>query len=699
MQKEVKKYFNEHTSSSIKPKELAKKLGLDTPEEYASLKQILHKLYKNGWLDKNGKRYLRPKSKPDKLIGVLKISDKVNYGFVLMDDESLGDIFIPERYLGTAFDGDTVEVELFARKRGKSAEGKVIEVVKRSREEIVGVLRKSKSFYFVSPDDRSIHRDIYISGKFLNNAVDGDKVSVKNIDWTNPLLNPEGEIAEVLGKAGTYDAEIASIAKEIGLSFKFPSEVLTAAEKITVQVPEAELEKRLDLRNEQIVTIDPDDAKDFDDAVSLKKLDNGNYELGIHIADVSHYVRKDSVIYDEALRRGNSVYLVAKVIPMLPESLSNNICSLVPNEDRLTYSVIAEITPVGKIISYDIRKSIINSKHRFTYKEVQKILDDGKGEYFDLLYHLNKLARTLRRKRTQKGSINFHTPEVEFKLNEQGEPLNIEIKVLLESHSLIEEFMLLANQVVAGHIVTMNDELAEQFVYRIHDLPDQEKLAEFASFVRSLGFSFNPKAATKSKQFQNLLEEVKGTDEEAVVNEVAIRSMAKAVYSTNNIGHYGLAFENYTHFTSPIRRFADLIVHMLIFDFIETGTLNSFSKEELEEICDHISAQERKAINAERLSVKLKQIEYLQNKTGEKFPGIISGITNFGIFIQLNENLAEGLVRLSTIENDFYIFDEKNHSLVGRDTGKRYRLGDKVYVKLVRTDKERRMIDFEITEN
>ena len=698
MKKEIKKYFNDHSSLSIKPKELAKKLQITDPTDYAVLKQDLNKLFKIGWLERKGKRYFKPQVGSDKLLGQLKLSSDGNYGFVLMKEERIGDVFVPQKYLGTAFDGDTVAVELLAKKRGKNIEGKIIEIVKRKRDEIVGTLQKTKSFHFVIPDDSNIHRDIYVPSNLVGKAQNGDKVVVGNIEWTNPLLNPEGEITEILGKAGSYDAEIASIAKEIGIGFKFPQEVIESSDLIPLEISDKEISKRLDLRNETIITIDPDDAKDFDDALSLKKKENGNYEVGIHIADVSHYVRKNSPIYNEALQRGNSVYLVGKVIPMIPERLSNKICSLVPNEDRLTYSVIAELTPRGKLISYDIVKTIINSKRRFTYKEVQQIFDNGKGDHFDLLTVMNRMAKTLRAKRTKKGSINFHTPEVEFKLDKLGTPLNIEIKKDLESHGLIEEYMLLANQIVAAHILKTSSSEAEKFVYRIHDLPEYDKLYEFANFVKSLGFSFNPEAANNAKQFQHLLEQVEGTSEESVINEVAIRSMAKAVYSTENIGHYGLAFDNYTHFTSPIRRFADLIVHTLMEEFIEKNTISSFSRNELEEICDHISFQERKAINAERLSIKMKQIEYLRNKIGEKFMGIISGITNFGFFVELNNSLAEGLIRLSNLESDYYIFDEKNHCLIGRDTGKRYRLGDKVCVKLVRADQERREIDFTVEE-
>lgn len=698
MQKLIKKFFKNHPSVSIKPKELSKKLHISEPHEYAALKEAIHKLYKSGWLDRRGKRYFKPAATDTKTTGILQLSQDGNYGFVLLKNEKLGDIFIPEKYLSTAFNSDTVEVELLAKKRGKNPEGKVVSIVKRARTEIVGVLEKTKSFYFVLPDDKKIHRDIYIPENALGGAKNGDKVCVSNIEWENHLLNPEGEITSVLGKAGSYDAEIASIAYEIGLSFKFPAEVLNQSEKIPKEIPSYEISKRLDLRNDLIVTIDPDDAKDFDDAVSLKRLDNGNFELGVHIADVSHYVNIGDPIYEEALNRANSVYLVGKVIPMIPERLSNVICSLVPNEDRLTYSVIAEITSQGKVLDYKIAKSVINSKRRYTYKEVQQILDDGKGENIDLLQLLNKLAKTLRRQRTKKGSINFYTPEVEFKLNEDGEPLTIEVKKLLESHSLIEEYMLLANQIVATHILKKNKDEANNFVYRVHDLPEPDKLSEFANFVKSLGFTFNANAASKSKQFQELLDQVKGTDEDAVINSVAIRSMAKAVYTTDNIGHYGLAFENYTHFTSPIRRFADLVVHKLLTDFAEDGKIVTYSHKELEEICEHISGQERKAINAERLSVKIKQMEYLQNKIGHEFLGIISGITNFGFFVELKDTLSEGLVRLGSLENDYYILDEKSHSLVGRDTRKRYRLGDKVYVKLVRVDNKRREVDFSIVD-
>ncbi|MHB8930606.1 MAG: ribonuclease R family protein, partial [Melioribacteraceae bacterium] len=387
-----------------------------------------------------------------------------------------------------------------------------------------------------------------------------------------------------------------------------------------------------------------------------------------------------------------------KVIPMLPEKLSNSICSLVLNKDRLTYSVIVEMTPRSKIVSYEIHKSIINSKRRFTYDEVQEILDNKEGELWDEINQLNKIAQTLRQKRMSKGSINFFSPEVKFRLDKNGVPVEIKIKEVRDSHKLVEEFMLLANQIVAQHVQPKENKKTFPFVYRIHDLPDKEKILEFARFVKTLGYHFDPDSANKSKQFQMLLDEVVGKEEEAVVNEVAIRSMAKAVYSTKNIGHYGLGFKYYTHFTSPIRRFPDLIVHNLIHRF-NSNLEKNLSLEELEEICNHSSAQERNAVNAERMSLKLKQIEYLKGKVGEEFHGVVSGITHFGIFIELSQTLSEGLIKLRDMHDDFYVYDEKNYSINGKRTGRRIRLGDKVNVKLVRVDEEKREIDFILLED
>lgn len=698
MKKEIKALFAKSPGLNMKAKEIAKKLDVVDEHSYAELKHFLFKLTEECFLEKQGKRYQLVRAASDKLIGTLQIVKDGDFGFVTLKEGNLKDVFIPGKNLSTALDGDIVEVELVDGKRGKNVEGKIINIIERGRKEIIGVLKKNKSSYFLASDDDKIHREIYIHSDNLHGAKVGDKVAVTNIEWKTKSLNPEGIVKEVLGKAGSYDAEIASIAREFNITYKFPKSVLKEAEQISDVIPPAEIKKRTDLRNKTIITIDPEDAKDFDDAVSVDILDNGNYRVGIHIADVSHYVQPGTAIYNEALERGTSVYLVGKVIPMLPEKLSNRICSLVPNEDRLTYSVFVELTKLSKIVDYQIEKSVINSKRRFTYEEVQEIIETGTGDFAYEITLLNKISKSLRAKRMKKGSINFFSPEVVFKLDQDGVPVEIKIKEVRESHNLIEELMLLANQIVAEHVQPKQNKIIVPFVYRIHDLPDKEKITEFARFVRSLGYHFDPNAANKSKQFQALLDEVKGSEEEAVVNEIAIRSMAKAIYSTQNIGHYGLGFKYYTHFTSPIRRFPDLAVHLTIHNYVVKNSEKNLSLEELEEICDNASAKERSAVSAERQSVKLKQLEFLKGKVGQVFHAVISGIMHFGIFVELSSTLAEGLIKFRDIQDDYFTYDEKNYCVVGKRSKKRYRLGDKVNVQLVRVDEERREIDFVLTD-
>jgi ribonuclease R len=700
IKKSIKSFFTKNPSVGIKSKMLAKKLRIVKLDEYISMKEILHQLDDEGFVIRKGKRYHFNLVGDGKISGKVHIVDDGHYGFVIPQDSNLKDIFISERNLGTAFHDDIVEVILLAKKKGKNIEGQITKIISRGREEIIGTLKKTKSFYFVEPDDPKLHRDIYVSKRHLGKAKNGDKVVVTEIEWSSNNLNPEGKIKEILGKTGSYDTEIIALARELNLTYKFPVKVLEEAEKISEIIPQEEINNRLDLRDSVVFTIDPDDAKDFDDAVSVEKLDNGNYMLGMHIADVSHYVSKNKLIFEEAYNRCTSIYFVGKVIPMLPERLSNTICSLVPEQDRLTYSVIAEVTARGKIVSYKIAKSIINSKRRFTYKEVQKILDDGTGDYFEELYLLNRIAKTLKQNRSRKGSINFITPEVEFQLDDKGVPINIIVKQISESNNLIEELMLLANQITAKHIISQKDKQKNvPFVYRVHDAPDPEKLQEFAAFVKSLGYNFDANTSNQSKQLQHLLEQVKNTNEEALINEVAIRSMAKAVYSTFNIGHYGLGFDHYSHFTSPIRRFPDLIIHEILFNYQSNKGASAYSENELNEICERSSDQERKAVTAERISVKLKQMEYLRNHIGDEFEGVISGITNFGMFVELSNILAEGLVKLRDMDDDFYFYDEKNYALLGKRTGKKYRLGDKVSVRVIRIDEEKRGIDFLLLNN
>ncbi|NOX17856.1 MAG: ribonuclease R [Chlorobi bacterium] len=698
MKNKIKSFFKKYSGAKIKTKTLAKKLGYTEPHKYAEMKAVLHALFTEGFLDRSGKRYFLNKVSEGKLIGTLQVINDGNFGFVKLNNKNFNDIFIPERGLGTALNGDEVEVTLFAKQRGKNLEGEITRIIKRKHSEIVGTLRKTKSFYFVVPDEKGIHRDIYINRDFLKNAKNGDKVVVGNLEWEHGDINPEGEIIEVLGKAGSHEVEIASIAKEFDLPFKFPKEVLDEVDNISDAISSNEIKKRVDLRKESIVTIDPKSAKDFDDAVSLKVLKNGNFLVGVHIADVSHYVPKKSALYKEALKRGTSVYLVGKVIPMLPEKLSNNVCSLVPNKDRLTFSVEIEFTPRGKVVSHKIFKSVINSKRRFTYEEVQEILNKKSGEHFDMLFNLMKTARILRKKRMKTGSINFITPEVHFVFDEKGDVKDITISKHIESHELIEEYMLLANQLVAKEVNRDENGRTFPFVYRIHDKPDKEKLEEFGSFVRSLGYFFNPNAGDTSLQLRTLLESAKNKPEEAVINEIAIRSMAKAIYSTENIGHYGLGFSFYTHFTSPIRRFPDLIVHQLIFEYETANEIKGYKLKELENICIQSSNRERAAVDAEREMIKIKQIQFLNDKIGEEYQGIISGVTNFGLFIKLNHTLAEGLVHIKDLDDDYYVFDEKNYTLRGKSKGKKYRLGDQVIVKLISVNHERKEINFTLAD-
>lgn len=700
--KQVKKYQKNIIStlkankSALSIQELKKELNISKKNTY-QFEQMLTSLIKSGQVknDPVKNQYFIP-SKSMIITGELRIT-RGGFGFVRDMDNGI-DIFINRDHLNTAFDRDIVEVKLYAKPRGKNQEGFVTRIIERKRKQYVGTFHRSKYYGFMVPDDSRIYRDFFIPKEKQLNAKEGQKVLVALEKWDTDHLNPEGTILEVLGFPGEPGVDVAAVAYSFGIAIRFPEKVEAEASQVKSKISTHEINNRLDLRYLETFTIDPVDAKDFDDAVSLQTLKNGNYSLGVHIADVSHYVIENSAINKEALQRGTSVYLVDRVIPMLPEILSNSICSLQPNEDKLTYTCLMEVTPEGEIVAHKIKPSVINSNRRFTYEEVQEIVDsDTQNQFFPILNEMMKLSKVLTQKRFNEGGIDFETPEVSFRLDPKGFPLEINRKERLDSHRLIEEFMLIANKTVANHIQLISDNKNTlPFIYRIHETPNEEKMKKFFEFLHALEIKFQPVKKVTSQYFQKLLNSIKGTKEEFVIEEVALRSMMKAVYSTENFGHFGLGFDNYTHFTSPIRRYPDLMVHRILKKYSISTQIDHPKEniEQLKNVCDQSNVRERTALEAERESIKQKQVEYISHKVGEEFSGIISGVMSFGIFVELFESLVEGLVHIKDLEDDYYIYDEKTYTLVGRDTDRTLRLGDEVKIKVAKVSLEDGKVDF-----
>ncbi len=693
LQRQIIEFVQQQKNNTFNYKQVSAAIGAKTGTKQRAVAMMLYELAFDGEIIEVAPGKYKAPNRSNYMSGTfVRRSNGKNSVVTDTDGES---IFVAERNSMHALNGDKVRVMVSAARRGAEPEAEVVEITEKAEQQFIGVLTVERGYAILQSDSKFLATDIFIPKDKLKGGKTGDKVVVRITDWPEKANMPKGEVIDVLGKEGDNNTEIHAILAEFGLPYKYPETIERAAKKINAGITPAEIAKREDYRDVLTFTIDPKDAKDFDDALSIKRLSNGHYEVGVHIADVTHYVQPDTALDREAQKRATSVYLVDRVVPMLPEHLSNGICSLRPDEEKLTFSCIFEMDDSGTVYKQRIARTVIKSNRRYAYEEVQEIIETGSGDYVEEILTLDKIAKALRAERFKKGAMEFNRAEVKFELDEEGHPLGVYFKVSKDANKLVEEFMLLANRTVATFVGKAEGrKKAKAFVYRVHDKPDEAKLSDLATLASTFGYKIKTHGTPRevNRSINRMLVDVKGRGEENLLSTLAIRSMAKAVYSTQNIGHYGLCFDYYTHFTSPIRRYPDMMVHRLLARYLDGG--RSANQEKLENQCEHSSKMEQTAISAERSSIKYKQVEYMQDKLGEDFAGVITGVTEWGLYVELTENLCEGLIPVRDLGDDYYELDERNYRLVGRRNGTSFQLGDEVIVRVARTDLQRRQLDF-----